>query len=116
MKLVADESVEGRVVTRLRADGHEVVSISESAPSSPDDLVIEFARGADAIMVTNDTDFGEKVVRDHKAVRGLVLIRLNGMDGNARAARVADIICQRGDTLAGGITVIAMRGIRFRKL
>ena len=40
MRLLADESVDGPVVIRLRADGHEVAWVAEDAPGVTDDVVL----------------------------------------------------------------------------
>jgi hypothetical protein len=37
MRLLADESVDGPVVARLRTDGHLVAWVAVDAPGAPDD-------------------------------------------------------------------------------
>jgi predicted nuclease of predicted toxin-antitoxin system len=116
MRLVVDEGVHSFIVDRLREDGHDVLYIAQAMPGLPDDGVVSVAREQKAIVISDDKDFGELVVRRRLQVYGVVLLRLAGLDGHARARLVADIIRRRGDALAGGITVITTRGIRFRKL
>jgi hypothetical protein len=50
MKLVADESVDGPIVARLRADGHDVVYIAELSPGMSDDDVLLEASSRKAIL------------------------------------------------------------------
>ncbi len=63
MNLVADESVAGPIITRLRADGHVVRSIREIAQGDPDDMVLRDSVVQAAPLLTEDKDFGELVYR-----------------------------------------------------
>ena len=60
MKLVADESVEGPTVERLRRDGHNLVYLAELEPGIGDPDVLSLARAHAAILLTADKDFGER--------------------------------------------------------
>ena len=54
MNLLADESVEGHVVERLRHDGHDVVYVAELAPSIVDEEVLHQAPGSSSGDVADD--------------------------------------------------------------
>ena len=58
MKVVADESVDGPVVTRLREDGHTVDYLAEMEPGISDDRVLSHANLQQALLITTDKDFG----------------------------------------------------------
>ena len=79
MRIVADESVDGRIVDRLRLAGHDVLSIAESAPGTPDDEVLAAADMAGILLLTADKDFGELVYRRQMAHCGVVLLRQAGI-------------------------------------
>ena len=64
MNLVADESVDGPSVERLRQDGHAVFYIAELDPGIDDDAVLDEANRSGALLITSDKDFGELVFRD----------------------------------------------------
>jgi hypothetical protein len=49
VQIVADESVLGYVVRALRADGHTVEYISETAPGSPDPNILDRAAAMRAV-------------------------------------------------------------------
>jgi predicted nuclease of predicted toxin-antitoxin system len=68
---VAEESVDGLVVSRLRHDGHNVVFIAEFDAGIGDIDVLTISRENDALLFTADKDFGDLVFR-----RGLSLRRL----------------------------------------
>ena len=59
MKVVADESVDGPIVARLREDGHEVDYIAEMEPGISDDRILGHANLRQALLNTTDKDFGE---------------------------------------------------------
>lgn len=63
MRIIADESVDGRIIGRLRLAGHDVLAIAESAAGTPDDLVLANADTAGVLLLTADKDFGELVFR-----------------------------------------------------
>jgi hypothetical protein len=52
--LVADESVDFRIVTELRKLGLQVIVISENHPSIKDDEVLRIAFNSNAILLTED--------------------------------------------------------------
>lgn len=61
MLLCANENVPGDCVTELRARGHDVLWIRETAPGIADELVLETARSGGRLLITLDKDFGELV-------------------------------------------------------
>ncbi len=68
--IVADESV--RIVLQLRKTGISVYSISESQYSIKDEKVLSIAVEQNALLITEDKDFGELVFRfqlNHKVRR-----------------------------------------------
>lgn len=60
--IMADESVDGRIIRALRNDGFSVFSIAESYRGIPDSQVIEIARYKNAFLITEDKDFGDELV------------------------------------------------------
>lgn len=114
MNLVADESVAGPIVERLRADGHTVLSIREIAPADSDHEVLTRAVGETAPLLTEDTDFGELVYRLGAAHAGVVLIRLGMLSRAARVELVSRAVQDHGTEFAGRFTVITPSGIRIR--
>ena len=73
MRLVADENVDRQIVDRLRAHGHDVLSIAEVEPGIDDDVVLLKARESGALLLTGDKDFGELVFRRRLLSSGVVL-------------------------------------------
>ena len=61
MKIVADESVNYRLVELLRQNDYEIVPICDVASGITDKEVIQFAQNLYAMVITEDKDFGELV-------------------------------------------------------
>ena len=79
MTFVADEGVDGAVVAELRSEGYDVLYVADMSPGISDDEVLNRANGKQALLVTEDKDFGELVFRLGRIHKGVVLLRLNGL-------------------------------------
>ena len=60
MTFVADEGVDGAIVSKLR-ESYQVLYIAEMSPSISDDEVLNQANEVGALLLTEDKDFGELV-------------------------------------------------------
>ncbi|PSP32727.1 MAG: hypothetical protein BRC57_14450, partial [Cyanobacteria bacterium QS_8_48_54] len=76
MRFLVDESSGVAVANWLRKQGHEVFSVYEEARGSNDDSIIQKACVENWILITNDKDFGEKVYREQRPHKGVILLRL----------------------------------------
>jgi predicted nuclease of predicted toxin-antitoxin system len=116
MLLCANEHVPGDCVTELRARGHDVLWIRETAPGIADELVLETARSGGRLLITFDKDFGELVFhRGAEASGGIVLFRIRKTSPAEVSHRVAAIIASRSDW-KGHFSVIDDYSIRMRPL
>src|SRR6478672_6369035 len=79
MKLFIDENVSRLVVDRLRQDGHDLTLAQDVAFGRPDRELLALALQLGAIILTEDTDFGELVMRERLPSTGVILMRLSGM-------------------------------------
>lgn len=75
-QIVADESVDYRIVVGLRETGMAVYSIAEQQPSIKDEQVLSIAFNNNALLITEDKDFGELVFRLQLPHYGILLIRV----------------------------------------
>ena len=69
MNLLADEGVERQIVEHLRLDEHLVHYIAEMDPGISDDAVLRKANDHNALLLTEDKDFGELVFHQNKIAR-----------------------------------------------
>ncbi|SRR5260221_7709327 len=115
MMLLADESVDRQIVERLRLEGHDTVYVAELSPSITDELVLQEANSRNALLITEDKDFGELVYRLGRVHIGVVLIRLAGLPPLSKADTVAKVLQDHAAELPNSFSVISPGGIRIRK-
>lgn len=114
MNFVADECVAQDVVTRLRADGHDVYAVREQQNGIDDTTVLETAIRMGRVLLTQDLDFGELVYRQNLPHTGVILIRLTGLAVVLRADRVAELVRTREAELTNAFTVLTPTATRIR--
>ena len=114
MNFLADESVDGPVVMRLRAEGHDIGYVAEMSPGVDDDAVIDDANHRHALLITADKDFGELVFRLRKVTHGVILVRLAGLSASLKARIVKDAIADHGKEMEHAFTVISPGLVRIR--
>jgi predicted nuclease of predicted toxin-antitoxin system len=76
VRFLVDECTGPAVAAWLRGAGHDVFSVYDDARGDSDDAILQRAVTEDRIVITNDKDFGDKVIRDGWQHRGIVLMRL----------------------------------------
>lgn len=113
MKFVADESVDQPIVVRLRVDGHEVVAVAELEPSKSDEEVLAISTAQDAVLITNDTDFGELVFRQGLNSAGVVLLRFAGLPSDSKADTVSRAVIEHGQEFSASFSVIGPTTVRI---
>ena len=106
MRFLADENVSRLVIDQLRAAGLDVASIRETRSGVSDKEVLDAANSEDRVLVTEDRDLGELVIRQRLAVRGIVLLELDRLSNAAEAERVTEIVRIHADKLTGNLLVI----------
>jgi predicted nuclease of predicted toxin-antitoxin system len=116
MRFLADENISSAVIERLEALGHEVLSIGRIAPGSVDRDVLALAQREACILVTEDRDFGEMVVRQQLTVSGILLLELDRLSNEAEAQRVVDVVTANVDKLSRQLLVLEPSRIRMRPL
>lgn len=116
MKILADESVNNAVVTKLRAAGFEVLAIAESSPGVPDRHVLQLAREQKAFLLTADRDFGELIFRHRLRAAGVLLLRLGSLTSSEQAELVANTLGDSALPFAGHFSVLTPRLLRSRPL
>ena len=115
MKFLADESVDGQIIERLRKDGHEVLYIAEMQPGTTDLAVLEIANRKKCVLLTADKDFGELIFRQNRITSGIILNRLAGFPPISKAELVAFVIEQHLEEFTGAFAVISPKSVRIRQ-
>ena len=68
------------------------------------------------VLITEDQDFGELVIRQRLEVRGLILLELDPLSNAAEADAVIDVVSTHADKLLDNLIVIEPGRVRIRPL
>jgi predicted nuclease of predicted toxin-antitoxin system len=116
VRWLADECVDAALVAHLRAAGHDVVYVAERTSGMTDAEAIAQAHAEQRILLTEDKDFGELVVRWRRPIPGLVLLRIDSERRGLKWSRIDAAIQKIGEGLLGHYTVIDEVRFRVRSL
>lgn len=116
VRLAADECCDAVLVSGLRADGHDVWYAMESSPGADDRAVLQHGHAEQRILLTEDKDFGELVVRLGLPAYGVLLLRMNPTDSRAKLVRLRQVLEKHESRLPGSFVVVDESKTRFRPL
>ena len=69
-----------------------------------------------ALLVMDDKDFGELVIRNKQQAFGVLLVRLPGLTFDQKAEIVANVVREYDNALVTAFTVITAKNVRSRTL
>lgn len=81
-----------------------------------DEEVIRKAYAENWILVTNDKDFGEKVYRERRPHRGIILIRLEDERAANKIEVLRRLLEEYADRLADSFVVVTDKHVRFAQV
>ncbi len=115
MRFLLDESADYVLAGYLRSHGHDVTAIAHDYPQAlEDEEVLQIARREHRILIANDTDFGELVVRRRLPHAGVILFRLEREAVPVKIAWLGRVLAQHPHDLEH-LIVVTRRGIRIRR-
>jgi predicted nuclease of predicted toxin-antitoxin system len=100
----------------LREAGHDTRYIAEELTSATDLEIVSIAEQERRLLLTEDKDFGELVVRRAWRIPGLILLRLNTQNLALRRSRLTSAVDKLGERLFGRLTVVEDTRVRSRPL
>ena len=112
-QIVADESVDFRIISQLREVGFSIYAIVEQQPSITDEQVLTIAYDNGALLITEDKDFGELVFRLQLPHRGILLIRIDQRMQGIQS--VIHAITQYYSELLGKFSVVTDKKLRIKE-
>jgi predicted nuclease of predicted toxin-antitoxin system len=92
-----------------------VYSIYDSARGMDDDDIIRMAFAETWILVTNDKDFGDKVYRERRPHRGIILMRLQDESAHIKIEVLLGLIERYPDQLVDRFIVLTEKRVRFAR-
>lgn len=115
MRFLVDECTGPAVAKWLQQQGYEVFSVYEHARGINDDEIVDRANSENRILITNDKDFGEKIFRDGKSHKGVILLRLEDERAANKIAAVQQLLANHADQLEHNFIVATESRVRIAK-
>ena len=116
MRFKADENVPNVVVSKLRADGHQVASVREEGLDGLDDRTLALVCLAESrVLVTHDLGLADVRRFPPASHSGLVVLK-PARQGPVHSARVLELIRERlrSAELSGQLWIVGESGLRIR--
>jgi predicted nuclease of predicted toxin-antitoxin system len=114
VRFLLDESADYPLVHFLRSLGHDVTAVAHDYPGAlKDQEVLEIAVRESRIVIANDKDFGELVVRRRLRHAGVILFRLDDEELPIKVAWLEYVLEHHADHLDRMI-VVTESGVRIR--
>jgi predicted nuclease of predicted toxin-antitoxin system len=106
LRFLADESCDFAIVRALRAEGYDVLAVSEVTQRSDDRELIEQAHREKRILLTEDKDFGWLVFVSYAESAGVILVRFPGDARQTMVQMVQKLVHEQGERLVGVFVVV----------
>lgn len=116
MRFLVDESTGPWVAEWLSEHGHEVFSVFDQSRGIDDEEIIQKAFVENRILITNDKDFGDKIFRDKKPHKGIVLLRLDDERSVIKIEVIQQLLENYADKLEDQFVVVTENAVRFAKM
>ncbi len=95
--------------------GHNVFSVYDESRGITDDEVVKKVHNEERILVTNDKDFGEKLFREKKPHKGVILLRLEDERANNKIIVIQQLLESYSDSLYGNFLVATEEQVRIAR-
>jgi predicted nuclease of predicted toxin-antitoxin system len=116
MRFLVDENLGPAVARWLRGLGHEVFSVYDELRGLNDDSLLQKAFVENWILITNDKDFGEKVFRELRPHKGIILLRLEDERLANKIAVLTQVLDLYSERLSNNFVVVTESQVRFARL
>jgi predicted nuclease of predicted toxin-antitoxin system len=113
MRFLVDECTGPAVATWLREKGFEVFSVFDNHRGADDDFIIKKAFDEGWILITNDKDFGDKVYRDGRLHKGVILLRLEDERSSFKIQVLSRLFNSYLNRLPDSFVVVTENQVRF---
>jgi len=115
LEFVADEDVDYRLIKILRNKGWKILSILEESKGISDREVLDIVLSKNAILITEDSDFGEWVFA-HGFKIGVIFLRYKQEALDKISNVLIKVIEDHGENLKEKFVVITPNKIRIREI
>jgi len=117
MRIIIDENIPRLIIESLSSKGFKIVSIFDKCRGIDDFGIIQLAQQEDnAIILTEDKDFGEWVFAHHIKNISVVFLRYHFTELNIISIIVIKLFAENQDALLNKFTTITTKKIRTRDI
>ncbi len=113
---LSDECFSGPLLRAMRQANFDVIRSADIAPAASDEQVLGIAFAQNRVLLTEDNDFGDLVVRFGYPNHGVVRVALKSLDKSAQARRLIAALNDLGDKVSGALVTIEPNRTRVRAL
>lgn len=115
MIIIADENIEHSLLEKLKQH-FQVISIYESYRGATDIDIADIATRENAIILTEDKDFGDLVFIHNQGHLSVILVRYIYSERNKLHEVLINLLKQKSFELMGKFTTVTSKKIRTRNL
>ena len=112
--IIADESVDVRIIKDLISQGYSVHSIMLESPGIADVNVIRIAFENNGFILTEDKDFGDELVYRKGHSIGSLLLRIADLTIENRIELVRNTLTLYGEKMRWSFSVLTSKKLRIR--
>ena len=113
---LADECFSGPLVRAMRASGFDVVRSAVTHPAAADEQVLALAFAQGRILLTEDNDFGDLVVRFGLPTHGVTRVDLKSLSKADQVVRLIKAVKDLDKKMLGAMVTIEPSRTRVRQL
>lgn len=114
LRFLADESCDFGVVQVLRAEGYDVIALTEITSRTIDSEVVALAYSGKRILRTKDKDFGQLIFASQADSAGVILIRYPGNAKKLLQETIIKLVREQGTEIQNAFVVKQAGQIRMR--
>jgi predicted nuclease of predicted toxin-antitoxin system len=115
MRFVVDEYTGPSVASWLRDQDHDVFSVFDAARGMDDDGIITKALDENRVLITNDKGFGDKIYREGRLHKGVILLRLEDERPASKIRVLSRLLEKYSSRIPDSFLVVTERQVRFAK-
>jgi predicted nuclease of predicted toxin-antitoxin system len=114
MKFLVDVGVGKKVENWLRGNGFDVLSVRDIDSCAKDSQILHWALDQQRMIITMDKDFGELVYNTGMHHAGVLILRLEDADSDARVEATQKILTEYHDKIESHFCVFQNGNLRIR--
>lgn len=113
---LVDESCPRAVADSLRDAGHDARYAADTNRRADDVALVALAQAEGRVIVSEDFDFGELLVRHRLQAPGAIVLHMPRTDPQTRAKRLIAVLKIKDLEFVGKLTIVSSRQVRQRPI